>query len=106
VTEFSAYAIGYSYHKFIKPACVLDVLIVSGGGARNKELMRLIRNYLTGIQIKKLNNFGITPDSKEAVLFAVLGNECIASNSANIRSATGAKKDAVLGKICLASGNV
>ena len=79
----------------------MDELIISGGGAKNSELVRLLKNYLSGIEVKPINNFGITVDSKEAVLFAVLANECIASNSANMRSVTGGKKDVILGKVCL-----
>ena len=40
-------------------------------------------------------------DAKEAVAFALLAVECIHANPANVRSATGALRPAVLGKICL-----
>ncbi len=102
VTVFTAYTIAYNYKRFVKHACKIDELIISGGGARNKYLVGLIREYMDKVRIREINEFGITTDSKEAVLFAVLANECIAGNPANLRSVTGAKKDAILGKICLA----
>lgn len=100
VTEFTGFAVAYNYDRFIKGYCKLDELIVSGGGVWNKVLMNSLENRLKGVAIQRLSHDGISPDSKEAVLFAVLANECLAGNRANIRSVTGAKKNVILGKIC------
>lgn len=103
LTEFTAYTIRYNYEYFINNKTKIDELIVSGGGANNPLLMELLGKYFEGVTIQKLNLQGITADSKEAVLFAVLANECIAGNPANMKSVTGSKKDVILGKICLAN---
>jgi len=100
VTEFTAYSIGYNYDKFIRKHCLLDELIVSGGGAWNIALLESLKRQLGGVMVRRLDHNKITPDSKEAVLFAVLANECLVGNPANIRSATGARKSVILGKIC------
>ena len=100
ITEFTPYTIWYNYDKYIKPNIKLDELIVSGGGCKNKLMMHLLKKYFKGVRIKEIDTFGITADSKEAFLFAVLANECLNGNSANMPSATGSKKDVILGKIC------
>ncbi len=54
------------------------------------------------IKLETFEALGVHPDAKEAVLFAVLGNECLAGNPANMRSVTGSTKSVILGKICQA----
>lgn len=51
---------------------------VSGGGAHNPYLMQKIRELLPGIPVKNIAEIGLSPDAKEAVLFAVLANEMLA----------------------------
>lgn len=53
-------------------------IYVSGGGARNPMLMRLIQSLLPTPQYASTEQLGINPDAKEAVLFAILANECLA----------------------------
>lgn len=100
VTEFTAYSIWYNYNNFIKPKVKIDELILSGGGANNPVIVKCLKKLMKGVRIKKIDSFGINADSKEAVLFAVLANECIAGNPATMKSVTGSKKDVILGKIC------
>ena len=102
VTEFTAFSICINYKKFIKPKVVIDELIVSGGGAKNPVLIESLKNYFKGVNINQFKLSGIDYDSKEAALFAVLANECLQGNPANMPSVTGSKKDVILGKICLA----
>ncbi|MEO8514932.1 MAG: anhydro-N-acetylmuramic acid kinase [Ignavibacteria bacterium] len=102
VTEFTAFAIRYNYIKYIEPVCKIDELIVSGGGAENPVLIKALRNYFNGINVSRLKQNGITAHNKEAVLFAVLANECISGNPANMNRVTGSTKDVILGKICQA----
>lgn len=103
VTEFTAYTIYYNYKFFILPKCKIDELIVSGGGAENPVIMDSLKKYFTNVNVNKMDYRGINVNNKEAVLFAVLANECIPGNSANMKSVTGSTRDVILGKICLAN---
>lgn len=102
VTEFTAYTIWYNYKNFIEADCRIDDLIVSGGGAHNPLLMYTLKNYFKGAKVSKLQVNGITTQNKEAILFAVLANECISGNPTNMNRVTGSTKDVILGKICQA----
>lgn len=102
VTEFTPYSIWYNYKNFVKSNCTIEELIISGGGAENPLIKTVLSNYFKGTKLISLKQYGVTTQNKEAVLFAVLGNECIAGNSANMRSVTGSHKSVILGKICQA----
>jgi len=52
-------------------------LFVSGGGAKNKYVMNHLKKALPGVPIKDTGSLGIDPDAKEAILFALLGNEAL-----------------------------
>ena len=49
----------------------------SGGGARNPYVVDCLEKHLSGIAIKNTAELGIDPDAKEAILFALLGNEAL-----------------------------
>jgi 1,6-anhydro-N-acetylmuramate kinase len=52
-TAFTAKTIASSYKDFVLPVTVLDTVVVSGGGARNKTLLSMIQGYLPeGITVK------------------------------------------------------
>lgn len=101
VTEFTAYTIWYNIKNFAESKTQIDELIVSGGGAENPVLMKLLKSYLKEAHVRKMKDYGITTANKEAILFAVLANECILGNPANLRSVTGSARDVILGKISL-----
>jgi anhydro-N-acetylmuramic acid kinase len=79
-------------------------LIVSGGGAKNATLMRMLSESLTavGLRLRFSDEFGLPSEAKEAVAFALLAYETWNQRPSNIPSATGAKHPAVLGKISYA----
>ncbi len=52
-------------------------IYVSGGGAHNPLLLRHLSDLMPYCIVKMLDVLGVHPDAKEAVLFAVLANECI-----------------------------
>lgn len=78
--------------------------IVSGGGVNNKTLMAMLAQEASalGLKLKRTDDFGIPSQAKEAVAFAVLAYQTWHRKPANIPSATGADKPAVLGKISYA----
>ncbi len=53
-------------------------MYVSGGGMHNRLLMEHLQQLLPSITIKSSMEIGISPDAKEAILFALLGNEAVA----------------------------
>jgi anhydro-N-acetylmuramic acid kinase len=73
-------------------------VIVSGGGARNTFTMERLRSLLKP-RVTTSAEFGIDPDAKEAILFAVLAYQTYRKRAGNLPSATGARKPAILGKI-------
>lgn len=52
-------------------------VFVSGGGMHNPLLMENIKSQLTGMKFFTTQDLHVNPDAKEAVLFALLANECI-----------------------------
>lgn len=100
VTEFTAYSIWYNYNNFIAPLTRINELLVSGGGVKNPLIMKSLSSYFKGVSVSEVKQNGVTSTNKEAVLFAVLANECISGNPANMNRVTGSTKDVILGKIC------
>ena len=76
-------------------------LIVSGGGAKNRTLITMLRGELAplGVALRFSDEFGIPAEAKEAVAFAVLAHETWRRKPANLPSATGARRGVVLGSI-------
>ena len=54
---------------------------VSGGGAHNPLIMKILNEKLPETTILLMGEIGIDGDAKEAVLFAVLANETVAGHS-------------------------
>ena len=52
-------------------------IFLSGGGMHNPLLIRNITELLTNVIIQDTAELGVSPDAKEAVLFATLANECL-----------------------------
>ena len=73
-------------------------IVASGGGVHNRWLMKRLRSLLDPAPIRTSAEFGIDPDAKEAIAFAVLAFESAAGRPANLPSATGARRAVVLGK--------
>jgi anhydro-N-acetylmuramic acid kinase len=79
------------------PQTALEI-IAAGGGVHNQTLMRRLRAHLTPRNLRLSADFGIDPDAKEAIAFAVLAYEAHHRRPANLPSATGAKHPVLLGK--------
>jgi len=57
------------------------VIYTSGGGMHNPLLLKNIAEQIPEVNIKSTEALHIHPDAKEALLFAVLANECVAGGS-------------------------
>ena len=102
VAAFTAYGVYRNYEKYIKSETEISELFVSGGGARNNFIMNSLKKYFgKTVEVRNVKNLGISSDAKEAICFAVLTNETLAGNPANIPRVTGAIRPTILGKICL-----
>ena len=100
LTYFTAETIAFAYSKFaFRQFPTIREVIVSGGGALNPVLMRHLRGLLHFINVKSISEYGIHPLAKEPMAFALLAVETLRGIPNNIKSATGAKSDTILGKI-------
>ncbi len=99
-SQFTAFAVYDGYRRFVAKRMRADEVIVSGGGARNRFFIDELRRYFSGAKVRLVDEFGISPGTKEAVCFAILAHETMAGHSANLPGVTGARKRVVLGKIC------
>lgn len=77
----------------------VDELIVSGGGIHNKAIMKSLSKHFGNSKIIRTDDFNIPGDAKEAVCFALLANETIVGNPANLPTVTGAKRSTILGSV-------
>ncbi len=73
-------------------------LYASGGGMHNIVLMQHLRDLLPKLSFHRTENLGVHPDAKEAVLFAVLANECIAGGNVSFGDRPGVP-NITMGKI-------
>lgn len=72
--------------------------IVSGGGAHNVAILEGVRAALPGA-VETSAAYGIDPDAKEAIAFALLGYETLRERAAGLPHVTGARGPRVLGAI-------
>jgi anhydro-N-acetylmuramic acid kinase len=89
-----------AFERFIRRRSPVDEIIVSGGGARNLFFLEGLRELFGGIALGTADDYGISSDAKEAICFAILANETIAGNPANLPRVTGARRPVVLGAVC------
>ena len=75
------------------------LLVVSGGGARNRMLVAGLVARLPQYEVVISDSLGVDADAKEALAFAVLGYESLRERPANVPRATGAERPTVLGAI-------
>jgi anhydro-N-acetylmuramic acid kinase len=76
-----------------------DEVIVSGGGVHNRQLMVQIEAFLPACRVTTSAEFGVDPDAKEAIAFAVLAHRTWRRQPGNVPSATGASHPVILGKV-------
>jgi anhydro-N-acetylmuramic acid kinase len=100
VSQFTAYAVFDSSRRFLRTSPHPDELIVSGGGARNRFITSALQHYFRSVPVRRIEEFGMSSDAKEAICFAVLAHETIVGNAANLPRVTGARKPVILGTVC------
>ncbi len=74
-------------------------IYVSGGGMHNPLLMENIKSQLPGMKFYTTDDLHINPDAKEAVLFALLANECVCGEKINVGKGRNKIPSVTMGKI-------
>ena len=102
-TALTAESITQSFRSFVMAkmeGAPVD-FIVSGGGARNATLMKMLAARLEplGCRIETTERFGLPAEAKEAAAFALLAWATWNRLPGNVTSATGAKRPVILGQI-------
>ncbi len=93
----TAESIALAYRRFLPT--LPDEIILCGGGCRNKTLVNMLQEKLPEVRILTTDDYGINPDAKEALSFAILAYATIKGRPNNVPGATGAEKGLILGKI-------
>src|SRR6187549_1792192 len=74
-------------------------IYVSGGGMHNPLLMENIQSQLPEMKFYTTDALYIAPDAKEAVLFALLANECVCGEKINVGKGRNKIPSVTMGKI-------
>lgn len=96
----TAHSVHRHYQRFYARDFTVEELIVSGGGVYNRAIMRGLAELFAPARVLPIDQLGVPADAKEAVAFAVLAYESWHGRPGNLPGATGAKRRAVLGKLC------
>jgi anhydro-N-acetylmuramic acid kinase len=74
-------------------------VVAAGGGTRNRVLMSKLRERLSGVAFRPLEDFGVPEACKEALAFALIGYLTGSGLRASVPSCTGARDASILGSI-------
>lgn len=98
-TIHTASTIAWAIRDHVLPKMPVSELIASGGGVHNRQIMFHLAALLPELQVESSASYGIHPDAKEAIAFAILAHETWKKRPSNLPTATGATKSVVLGKL-------
>lgn len=98
--SFSAQAIIHALENNFKNLTNLHIYM-SGGGIHHPLLIYQINNAFPSINFKTTDSLGINPDAKEAVLFTILANECVAADEQIDFGPQHGVPSISMGKICM-----
>ncbi|MDP6397309.1 MAG: anhydro-N-acetylmuramic acid kinase [Candidatus Marinimicrobia bacterium] len=97
---FTARSVAVNCRQFLQMQNVKEI-IVSGGGVHNRAVMQNLEKEFATISVVGSDSYGIDPDMKEAVGFAILGAAYLKEIPGNIPSVTGASRSVILGKMTI-----
>lgn len=98
ITAYTYESIALNIEKYVVKENQIYEIYVGGGGAKNKAILKGIQNS-TGFKVLTMEDIDFNSDAKEALAFAVLGNEFLSGNVNNLKHVTGATKEVVMGKL-------
>lgn len=96
VTMLTVRTIAQAYRDHL-PA--VQEVIVSGGGVHNAAMLRGLEEALSPTPVVTIARYGIDPDFKEAVAFAIIGAQTAWGRPGNLPAATGARRPVILGDL-------
>lgn len=99
VTRSVSNSIVTAFKRFIHPDFDITEIVIGGGGAMNKTLINWIGEGLPDCTVYTSEQYGIPNSAREAIAFAMLGNETLHGTPNNVPQATGANNAVVLGKV-------
>jgi anhydro-N-acetylmuramic acid kinase len=105
VTAYTSHSIAMNFHQHIDPLDDIEEVIVGGGGVHNQTLIHSLQSLLKQ-KVTSLEDWNFSSDAKEAIAFAILGNEFLHGNTNNLPSATGASRAVVMGKLVYPSNSI
>jgi anhydro-N-acetylmuramic acid kinase len=94
-TAFTARTMALGYDRFVRGD--LHDVVLSGGGARNPTLVRMIRAALPLRVVRTFDELFFDGEAKEAVAFAYIALQHIRGLPGNVPAATGAAGPRILG---------
>jgi len=97
-TELTAQTVAQALERHVFSRVKVHRLIVSGGGAHNKFLMKRLRELLPRLKVELSDRYGLPVDAKEAIAFAILADRTMHGLPGNLPSVTGARRAVILGK--------
>ncbi len=98
-TELTVGSIAGSFERFILPRMSIHDVVLGGGGARNKFLVRRLQQSLPGLHFLPAGRLGVEEKAKEAFAFAVLAYQTWRGEPGTLPATTGAQRAVVLGTI-------
>ncbi|MBI2973337.1 MAG: anhydro-N-acetylmuramic acid kinase [Armatimonadetes bacterium] len=99
VTMLTARSIAEAYRRFLGQ---IDEAILSGGGVHNRTLVQMIAAEVSPASVRIVSEYGLDPDFKEAIAFAVFGALTAWGAPSNLPAATGARRQVILGDVTFA----
>jgi anhydro-N-acetylmuramic acid kinase len=96
-TALAADAVAQNIARFVLPDHPIDDLVAAGGGVHNPVLMRRLAEGVAPIRVRRIDEFGVPADAKEALAFALLGHASLMGIPGNLPRVTGARHPVVLG---------
>ncbi|WP_099302369.1 anhydro-N-acetylmuramic acid kinase [Bacillus sp. Marseille-P3800] len=100
ISAFTTESISQTIIQQIDPHIATEEIYVGGGGARNAFLMKQLQTSLNR-PVYPMEQLNDSSDAKEAIAFAILGNEFLRQQPNNVPAATGAQKAISMGKLAL-----
>ena len=95
----TARSIAQAVRQWVDP--VPDRVIASGGGVHNPTLLKMLAAELAPVPVETTAAYGLDPDAKEAVLFALLAHEWANGVRTGLPAVTGARSAAFQGSLTL-----